>query len=144
MARNLNFKKASEEKPEFKPLPSDAYNVVVDEAKADKSKKKEDMVTITWKVVDGDYKGRLLWDRILWNDSLIWKLQNVLIAGGLEELAEDEDLSMAGYIKALNDGLKVTVYVEQSTYDGNPSNNIKTYRPFEGENEESSNGGELF
>lgn len=45
----------------YEPLPNGEYNVVVDKAEAKQSKKGDPQLVIVFKVTDGPFKGRLMW-----------------------------------------------------------------------------------
>ena len=45
----------------YEPLPNGEYNVVVDKAEAKQSKKGDPQLVVVFKVTDGPFKGRLMW-----------------------------------------------------------------------------------
>lgn len=116
----------------FEALEEGRYSVTIDKAELTQAKSSgADMIAVTFKIADGDSKGRLLWDNFPLSSNAIWKLKTLLASGG-SELAEKS--ATPAQVVASLPGLSVSVYVEPDvTNNGNPKNNLKNYTAIGGE-----------
>lgn len=67
------------------PVPKGLYRAVIDEIDAETPSKRSGnpMLSVTYKISRGDFKGRLAWDYIVLDENNKWKLKRFLTAVGL-------------------------------------------------------------
>jgi hypothetical protein len=97
------------------PIPIGVYKAKITEAAEQISKKKPDgsggneMLALTLEITQGDFKGRLLWEYIVFNDASDWKIRQLVDA---LELAEAGSIKPA---KLVGEELSVRVKHESDT-----------------------------
>lgn len=118
------------------PLPEAAYQLEIAEVEVGQSKSKLDMVTVTYKVTEGDFKGRQLRDYFVLetkehqpNESGLRTLKRLIVASLGEDRANSEDFDTDELQGAI-----VTGFVKQEDYDDEAgdtqiSNKIKKILP---------------
>lgn len=113
-------------------LPEDQYPVRVAEAEMDESSTGNDMLKVTYEVTEGEHEGAKLYDNFSFSKGALWKLAQMLIAAGYEDV-EDEDLDLD--LDELIDS-ELTVEVAHEKYEGKNRAKVIDYIPSEGEEEE--------
>lgn len=83
----------------YEPLPPGQYEALVDKSEIKDTKKGGSMIVLTWKVLEGDYAGRLIWQNITWSNANEKaeaigraRLSNVCHAVGKPKIADTADL----------------------------------------------------
>lgn len=108
------------------PVPEGRYNVIVDKAELAVSEKGNQTINVTFKITDGDYEGKLLWDTFTLIQNSYWKLKAFLDATGSDLTKEDDipEIEIAQRMK----GLKVSVAATPAlTNKGNPKTVLSNY-----------------
>lgn len=131
MADLGNFDAETEEpSQDFSAIPDGRYPVMLTESEEVKNSSSEGShLKLTFQVIDGPYKGRLLWHRLnLKNQSQ----QAVQIARGqLSSICRAVNVLKPRDSSELHN-LPLEVRVEQREYDGKTYNDIKAFYPREG------------
>lgn len=118
------------------PLPEAAYQLEIAEVIVGQSKSKLDMVTIAYKVSEGDFKGRQLYDYFVLetkdhnpNEPGLRGLKRLIVAALNEDRANADDFDTDELQGAL-----VTGFIKQETYEDDAgetqiSNKVKKILP---------------
>lgn len=118
------------------PLPEAAYQLEIAEVTVGKSKSKLDMVTVVFKVTEGDFKDRQLYDYYVLetkehnpNESGLRNLKRLIVAALSEDRANSEDFDTDELQGAI-----ITGFIKQETYEDEAgetqiSNKIKKILP---------------
>jgi hypothetical protein len=123
MSYNLRDVKGSS----FDPIPEGRYNLTVDKAELTTAKDSGNpMIKATLKILDGDFKGRLVWDNFVLTDKSLWKLKGILEAIG-SNIAESVNATEQDIANALQ-GAKVNAWLEiRIGPNDQTSNTVKNY-----------------
>jgi hypothetical protein len=106
--------KFDEIKSSFDDLPTDRYEVNVVKMELASSKNKNTpMLKVQYKIIDGDFKGRIIFDQFVLQQNSLWKLKGLLKATGSPLL--DKECDEAAIIKDVT-GRSLSVYAE-TTYN---------------------------
>lgn len=62
-------------KDSFQPLPTDDYEVKIIAQELKKSSNGNNMIAITWEIMNGDYTGRKIFDNVVLIESMGWKVK---------------------------------------------------------------------
>ena len=121
-------------KKAFDPVKDDRYTLKVETTKVEPHEKngvEGERIEITYRIVDGEFENRKVWDYIYLPWAL-WKARNILECGG-SDMANSEDVTADGIAGALT-GLQVSAYLETTKGDNdNFRTNVKEYKPVEGD-----------
>lgn len=120
MSEKLNFGDIPDNSGEFSALPEDRYTVECVEAKLAKSKAGNKKITAQFKVVDGEYKNRRLWNDFSLVPNALFNLKKYFDAAGLPT---DEEMDFDD-VPAVMTGSTSSVYVTQEEYNGKPQNRL--------------------
>lgn len=66
------------------PVPKGLYLAKISEMEETESSNGNEMIALTLEIIQGEYKGRLLWDYIVLTDAAAWKLRQFVDAVGLK------------------------------------------------------------
>lgn len=118
----INFKDIGQNTGgDFSPLPENRYNVKVEKAEVKKASTGTTMISAEFVVIDGDFKGRKLWNNFTLTPKAYVYLYNFLKAAGSKMISNedvDEDQVASDMV-----GLSASTYVEtRTTTNGNPAN----------------------
>lgn len=117
----------------FEALPEGRYTVLVEEAKVGVSQAGNEKLSLTFTITDeGKYKGRKLWHELSASPKAV-----VFIKYFLEAVKSDISNSKNAELKDIAIDVKnkkCTVFVEPGvTNNGNPRNNLKAFKPIDGD-----------
>ena len=121
MAIRLDF--SNIEGGEFEPIPAGDYLVEIEKCEAKTSSSGNDMLTMTFNVVEGDYAGRKIFDNYVLTEKALWKLKSLFVALGedVDGILEFDPSDLIGQT------FLATVSIEESPgYD--PANRIKKHK----------------
>ena len=121
MSEKINFKKITS--GGFEPLPEDRYTVECVEAKIDTSSTGNKLLAAQFKVVDGEFANRRLWNNFSLKGNALFMLKNYLEVSGLDPEIEISEEELPDYIK----GSKATVFVTQEVYKNKAQNKLKNW-----------------
>lgn len=116
----INFDDVPEN--DFSPLPEDRYKLKCTDAELGVSKNGNDKIDCTFEVIDGDKKGRLVWNTFSLVPKAWFELKNFLEAAGEDVSGEFDAEDVVDMIK----GSEVNAYLEIRSYQGKKSNQVKT------------------
>jgi Mg-chelatase subunit ChlI len=117
----------------FGAIPDGEYRAVITSAEKTKSSNGNWMAAIKWKISEGKFKGRQLFDNVSLLPQAFWRFQNLLEAVGIEP--QEEDVRASEYIKELPDG-EAMIVVTNSTWEGQERPKVTGYSALDGEEEE--------
>jgi hypothetical protein len=101
----------------FEPPPAGTYNCRIDETTMGTTRKGDQMITAVYEIIDGQHKGKKLWDRIVLTKAAEWKLDQFLQALGVASSKKRKGVLDLEEIV----GERLTVKVKQGEYNGNPT-----------------------
>lgn len=118
----INFKDIGQNTGgDFSPLPENRYNVKVEKAEVKKASTGTTMISAEFVVIDGDFKGRKLWNNFTLTPKAYVYLYNFLKAAG-SKMISNEDVD-ENQVASDMVGLSASTYVEtRTTTNGNPAN----------------------
>ncbi|MBC8550149.1 MAG: DUF669 domain-containing protein [Candidatus Brocadiales bacterium] len=108
---------------EFDALPEDRYTVEVVEAKMGESKAGNQKITCQFKVTEGDYENRRLFNDFSLVQKAWFNLKNYFTAAGVDISGEIDFDDLPGLLK----GTKTSVWVTQEEYNGKPQNRLNQW-----------------
>ena len=118
MSKSFNMKETKTTGGDFAPIPNGRYSVKSTAAeKTIVASSGSDMVQATFTIFGENYANRKLWDNFVWDENSAWKVKSILEASN-SPLVDDEELTLAKFMKALNNGLSFSTYVEIKSYKG--------------------------
>lgn len=126
----INLKKIGEDagNTDFEPLPEDRYNVKITAAAIGKTKKDNDMITVTFDVIEGKYTNRKLWSNFTLTDKAYVYLYSLLRATG-STLLDNEDVTKEEITKSLVNGkCSVMVSIDTNTLNNKPRNVVANFK----------------
>ncbi len=129
----VNFKKVGENagNTDFQPLPEDRYNVKITAAVVGATKNNNEMITVTFDVVEGKYTNRKLWSNFTLTEKAFVYLFSLLKAIG-SDLIDSEDVETDDIAKALVGGqCSVMASIESNTQTGKPRNTVSSFKSLE-------------
>ena len=129
----INFGDVSDN--EFEALPEDRYTVECVDAKMGESKTGNKKISAQFKVVDGNYKNRRLFNDFSLVQKAWFNLKNYFVAAGIDISGEIEFDDLPDMMK----GTTTTVWVTQEEYNGKPQNRLSQWVSADGED-----GGSMF
>ena len=109
---------------DFTPLPDGVYKVRVGGAEESLSQAGNEMITLTLDVIDGEFTGRKIWDRLVFTPNMMWKIKHVCEELGLPVTGQVE-LTPSMFV-----GCEVMVEVETEESDGYKPKNVVTARGY--------------
>lgn len=117
--------KVDEAESNFEPVPEDVYVAALVDVEV-KEGAKGTYWKWTFKIAEGDFKGRQQWTNTSLNENALWKLREVFEAFGVPTDSDTDDLV----------GNQVKLYVvqepiEQGSRKGQMGNQIRTVMPLE-------------
>ena len=144
----VNFKEVGEnsQNTDFQPLPEDRYNVKITAAEVGTTKNDNEMITVTFDVIEGKYTNRKLWSNFTLTEKAFVYLYSLLKAIG-SDLISSEDVETAEIAKELVGGqCSVMANIESNTQTGKPRNTVSNYKSVEeaGELTAATKGKNLF
>lgn len=107
----------------FDPVPAGDYLVEIEKFEETTSTSGNQMIKATFKIVEGEYEGRKIFDNYVLNQNSLWKLKSLFVALG-EDVSGMAEFSPDDFV-----GKKflATVSIEESAgYD--PTNRIKKHK----------------
>lgn len=108
-------------------IPTGRYTVEFVEPAVTTSKGGDSMIKVKLKVVGGKENGRYAFDQLVFGDSSLWKIKQVLELIG-SKLADGTNVTPEEVAAEL-DGNKVSVYLEEGLSNKQqPINNVKNYQ----------------
>lgn len=108
-------------------IPTGRYTVEFFEPVVTTSNGGDPMIKIKLKIVDGKEKGRYAFDQLVFGDSSLWKIKQLLELVG-SKLADGTNVTPEEVAAELN-GNKVSVYLEEGlSSTQKPINNVKNYQ----------------
>ena len=112
------------------PVAEGRYTVTVEKAELTTSAKGNPTINVTFKIEDGAFAGRLLWDNFTLISNSLWKLKGFLEAAN-SNLVEETNASELEIAQRL-EGLRVSVFATPGlTNTGNAKSNLSDYKPVE-------------
>jgi hypothetical protein len=127
---NYNLKAT---KKAFDPIADDRYTLKVESTDVEPHSKNNidgHKISITYRVVGGEFDNRKVWDNI-YLPAAAWKARTILEKGG-SDLFSSEDISAQNIADALV-GLEVSAYLENSKSEsGADRTNVKDYTAVSG------------
>jgi len=112
-----------EDRGDFSPLPSGTYDCTIFSIDASKVGRdsKQPYAEFVYKVQEGEYKGRQLWQNFSFQKQALWGLKRLLVKLGYdpEKLSGKFEFEPRELL-----GRRVFVTVSESTYNGKPSNDV--------------------
>jgi len=129
----INFKKIGQDagNTDFQPLPEGRYNVKITAAEVGKSKNGNDMITVTFDVVEGKFTNRKLWSNFTLTDKAYVYIYTLLKAIG-SDLIDEENVSTNDIATALVGGkCSLLAGVDNNTLNGKPRNTVSGYKSLE-------------
>lgn len=121
MAIRLDF--SNIEGGEFEPIPAGDYLVEIEKCEEKMSSSGNNMLAMTFNVVEGDYAGRKIFDNYVLTEKALWKLKSLFVALGedVDGILEFDPSDLIGQT------FLATVSIEESPgYD--PANRIKKHK----------------
>lgn len=108
----------------FDPIPAGDYVVEVEKVENRTAKSGNEMLSLTFNVMEGEYEGRKIFDLYVLTEKALWKLKDLLVAVGVDtEGMVDLDVDdLVGEVFAA----KIEIQ-ESPGYD--PQNRIKQHKP---------------
>jgi hypothetical protein len=92
----------------LEPIPQGEYNVEVAEAKVGESQSGNAKIDVRYKVLDGEYEGRIVFETLSFHPKALWRTKKTLMALGFpEDFSGEIDPEML-----LSKMAKITVAVE--------------------------------
>jgi len=128
----INFKEIGEnaQNTDFQPLPEARYNVKITAAELGKTKNDNDMITVTFDVMQGKYTNRKLWSNFTLTDKAYVYIYTLLKAIG-SSLIDEEDVAPKDIAQALIGGqCSVMANVEQGL-NGKDRNTVSNFKSLE-------------
>ena len=125
---NYNLKAAANNDSggDFQALPAGRYTLKAEAAEVKSSAKGNSMISVTFKVVGGDYANRKLWHNFTLTEKALPFLTRFLKAAG-SDIFEEEDVSGEAIAQDIV-GKVVSGYTEPGkTINGNPKNDLKNW-----------------
>jgi len=125
----LNLTDVSEEKPRFEAMPAGVYNCIIDNVEYSISQADNPMLTFTFRVVDEEYDGRLLfYHTVLNKESGLSRLKRLLVRVCPDiDLSHFDPAAFADTGDAL--GLPLKVKVRVRSYKGERRNEVTDVLP---------------
>lgn len=107
---------------DFEPIPEGDYLVEIEKVEHKHSQSGNEMLQMTFNVVEGEYAGRKVFDNYVLTQAALWKLKSLFVALGkdVSGIAEFEPDELIG------NKFIATVSVEE--YNGNENNRIKKHK----------------
>lgn len=144
----INLKEIGEnaQNTDFQPLPEARYNVKITAAELGKTKNDNDMITVTFDVMEGKYTNRKLWSNFTLTDKAFVYIYALLKAIG-SSLIDEEDVEPKEIAKSLIGGqCSVMAQVDNNTLNGKPRNTVSGFKSLEeaGELADVSSSTKLF
>lgn len=115
--------------PKFEPIPKGIYKVVLkDWDKKETRQKTGEYLSLTFEILEGEYKGRSLWENLnLWNKS---KMAVDIAEQALTQICHSVgQLKIRSYNDLLNRPLLAHVVLRAATDNYKESNEIKMFSP---------------
>jgi hypothetical protein len=126
----VNFKKigADAGNTDFQPLPEGRYNVKITAAEVGKTKNDNDMITVTFDVMDGKYTNRKLWSNFTLTDKAYVYIYSLLKAVG-SDLIDEENVEPSDISKSLIGGkCSIMASIDNNTLNGKPRNTVSGFK----------------
>ena len=122
MAFKLNKKKINEqsEKKEFKPIPRGNYLGRLEKIEEDETKNNDELWILQWGIAEGDYKGRKVFDNLVFKEGVLDRVLILCEALGVE-VPDDEDFNLE---PEMIKGKLCYIKVKRSKYKGEVNNEI--------------------
>lgn len=117
----------------FEPVPSARYEVEIETAELTSSKSGKAMIKLRYKILEGDMKGRLVFDQIVLVQTAAWKLKTILSAVN-SDLINEANLDENKYETIVEELInkRLSVYVETGKNDqGQTTFNCSKWLPSE-------------
>lgn len=110
----------------FEPIPADDYVVEIEKVENRTAKSGNEMLSLTFNVMEGEYEGRKIFDLYVLTEKALWKLKDLLVAVGVDtEGMVDLDIDdLVGEVFVANIEIQ-----ESQGYD--PQNRIKQHKPLD-------------
>ena len=110
----------------FEPIPAGDYVVEIEKVENRTAKSGNEMLSLTFNVVEGEYEGRKIFDLYVLTEKALWKLKDLLVAVGVDtEGMVDLDVD-----DLVGEVFTATVEIQESPgYD--PQNRIKRHKPLD-------------
>ena len=122
---------------DFAPLPDERYEYKVLDAEVKTTATKKEMISTTFEVLNGSYKGRLAWNNFVLTEKSMGFLLSFLSAVG-SSLVDGEDVSAQAIAKDIK-GKVVSAYtIATKTSQGNPVNQLSRWQAVKGVDGDSS------
>ncbi len=86
MSPSIDFSQVED----LKPIPEGVYLATVTAAKAGKSKAGNDKIDITWKVEEGEFEGRNIFDTMTFTEKSMYRVKATLLGLGFDETFSGE------------------------------------------------------
>ena len=128
--KGINLKKIGEDagNTDFQPIPEARYNVKITAAEVGKTKQGNDMITVTFDVMEGKYTNRKLWSNFTLTDKAYVYIYTLLKAIG-SDLIEEENVQPSDIAKALLGGkCSVMASIDNNTLNGKPRNTVGGFK----------------
>lgn len=116
-----------EDRGSFEPIPAGKYNAIIEDVEEVEQDEEGKYNYLSWKlmVTEGDHEGRFLWEVTSFSPKALWRLRDFLKACGVAE----EDVNSADGLEFDPPdfiGTQLVLSVGMGTYNGEPSNVIKS------------------
>lgn len=121
MSNTVNFGDVPDN--EFEALPEDRYSVECVDAKLAESKAGKPKITAQFKVLEGDYENRRLFNDFSLVPKALFNLKNYFVAAGLDMEGEIDFDDIPEMMK----DTQLTVYVTQEEYNGKAQNRLGNF-----------------
>lgn len=110
----------------FEPIPAGDYVVEIEKVENRTAKSGNEMLSLTFNVMEGEYEGRKIFDLYVLTEKALWKLKDLLVAVGVDtEGMVDLDVDdLVGEVFVANIEIQ-----ESQGYD--PQNRIKQHKPLD-------------
>ena len=99
----------------IEPVPTGRYTVKIFNAELGKTQKEQDIINLTYLILEGPQEKRRFFDRVVITKNSLWKLKTLLTIVD-SPLAESSDVELDSAVEALKDK-KLSVHVEVAKND---------------------------
>lgn len=112
----------------FESLPEGNYHIIITDADIKESKAGNPTINMKLRVMDGNFKNRIVWDTLTFSEKAMFRVKNVLDCVN-SPLVTADNVEIEDIAKDLV-GREAIVFLEPSvTLKGDPSNKVKGFRP---------------
>jgi len=141
----INLKKTGEDSQntDFQPLPEGRYNVKITAAEVGLTKNKNDMITVTFDVIEGKYTNRKLWSNFTLTDKAVVYVYSLLKALD-SDLIDEEDVEPSDIAKALVGGTCSVMVTIESGLNNKSRNVVGGYKSLDEAGEFATTQNKLF